>query len=150
VEPIRAIRVVEADELMKQSKSLEKPVSQSRQDGLKMALTKFGLLRGEVMDAVRLESYSRALAEEFKTDVDLLLVLDRLVKARRGEYESKIPEMGDLLEMVRERRSERIREAQQQRERAEWEAYMRDVKEHPDKYFTMQELHAELAGKKAI
>ena len=92
---------------------------------------------------MRLESYSRALAEEFRTDADTLYVMDRLVRTRRGEYEAKIADMGDLLEMVRERRAERIAAIREQRMREEYEAYMRDVREHPENYSTMERIYDE-------
>lgn len=89
------------------------------------------------MDAIRLDSYSKALAEEFKNDVDTLLVLDKMVRSRRPEYEAKIPDMGDLLQRVRERRSERREAERAEDEKLKSEAYMRDVREHPENYVTM-------------
>lgn len=149
MEPIRAIRVEGISELSSSSRSLERRVSPSRQDGLKLALSKMSLLRGEVMDSVRLESYSKALGEEFTEDYDTLYVLDGLVKSRRGEYEAKIPEMGDLLEMVRDRRLERLRALRDRKRRDEHEAYLKDVRDNPDNYITMQQLLADIAAKKA-
>lgn len=149
MEPIRAIKIGEVAELQSRSKSLQRPVSQSRQDGLKLALAKMSLLRGEVIDGIRLESYSKALGEEFKEDSDTLFVLDRLVKSRRGEYEAKIPEMGDLLEMVRERRHERSREARDRKAQEEMAEYYRDQRENPEKYFSVQKIIAECISKKA-
>jgi hypothetical protein len=101
------------------------------------------------MDSVRLESYSKALGEEFKEDYDTLYVLDRLVKNGRGEYESKIPEMGDLIDMVRERRSERLKAIQDRRKQEELAAYFRDVRENPENYMTMTQLLEEIEAKKA-
>lgn len=101
------------------------------------------------MDSVRLESYSKALGEEFTEDYDTLYVLDGLVKSRRGEYEAKIPEMGDLLEMVRDRRLERLRALRDRKRRDEHEAYLKDVRDNPDNYITMQQLLADIAAKKA-
>lgn len=43
--------------------------------------------------------YSKAL-EEFP-DEAIALVLTRLAKSKREEYEPRIPELGDLIEMVR-------------------------------------------------
>lgn len=101
-----------------------------------------------MIDGIRLESYSKALGEEFKEDFDTLFVLDRLVKSRRGEYEAKIPEMGDLLEMVRERRHERSREARDRKAQEEMAEYYRDQRENPEKYFSVQQIIAECISKK--
>lgn len=100
------------------------------------------------MDSVRLESYSKALGEEFPEDYDTLYVLDGLVRSRRGEYEAKIPEMGDLLEMVRDRRSERLRAIRERKKRDEHAAYLKDVRENPDNYVTMHQLLEDIAVKK--
>jgi hypothetical protein len=99
-----------------------------------------GVLRGEVIDAVRLDSYSQALAEEFATDDDTMAVLHRLVRQPRGEYQSKVPELGDLLDMVREHRSDRMRADRERAERAELEALEADRKAHPEKYCTLGEV----------
>lgn len=105
-------------------------------------------MRGEVMDSVRLESYSKALGEEFAEDYDTLYVLDGLVKSRRGEYEAKIPEMGDLLEMVRDRRSERLRGIRERKAREEHAAYLKDVRENPHNYVSIAEIFAEYEERK--
>lgn len=131
----------------KPSQSLAKPVSTSRLDGLKLALTKFGLLRGEVVDAIRLESYSKALAE-FPDDQDTLEVLKVLATRRRAEFEPKIPELGDLLEMVRERLREKRRLEREARERALAEAEEQHRREHPEAYTTWAEIMAEYKARK--
>jgi len=102
------------------------------------------------MDSIRLESYSKALGEEFAEDYDTLYVLDGLVRSRRGEYETKIPEMGDLLEMVRDRRSERLRAIRERKKRDEHAAYLKDVRENPDNYVTMHQLLEDIAAKKGM
>ena len=95
------------------------------------------------MDAVRLESYSRAIAEEFTEDADVLAVLGRLVKSRRGEYEAKIPEMGELLALIRDGRRERLRQTREAKERAAWDAYMRELKANPERFFSIKDLLSE-------
>jgi hypothetical protein len=75
---------------------------------LTMELAKTCLNRGEEMDEVRLESYSKALAEAFPDDADALAVLDRMGKSRRAEFESKIPSLGDLLGDIRNVRGARL------------------------------------------
>jgi hypothetical protein len=60
------------------------------------------LNRGEGMDEIRLNEYSKALAEEFDDDSDTLVILVKLSRSRRAEYEPKIIELGELLEMIRE------------------------------------------------
>jgi hypothetical protein len=87
------------------------------------------------MDEVRLESYSTAIAEDFPDDVDTLAVLARLSRARRAEYEPRIPALGDLLGDVRDARRVRLNQ------RAELEALERikaeevHRKAHPEEYF---------------
>jgi hypothetical protein len=103
--------------------SLEKQELGYRRERLKIALAKFGLLRGEVMDAVRLESYSKALAETFAGDTDTYAVLEIMMSRARGEFESKIPERGDLIDSVKRYRSERRQREQQAKNDAEWEAH---------------------------
>jgi hypothetical protein len=149
MESIRAINLAGSNALTKPSTSLEKPVSKSRTDGIKMALAKFGLLRGEVMDAIRLESYSKALAEEFRDEGDTLTVLDKLAKSRRGEYESRIPDMGDLLEMVREARTARLQKVREAEELEKLNLYLQDVKDHPENYVTTKELWNEIEARMA-
>jgi hypothetical protein len=87
--------------LTKPSKHLGRVASKSQIDGLKKALQKFALLRGDVMAPAILESYSKALAEEF-SDADVMAVLDKRVRQKREQFEPKIPEMGEMLEWVRE------------------------------------------------
>ncbi|WP_158789033.1 hypothetical protein [Granulicella sp. L46] len=52
-----------------------------------------------MLEGVELLMYSKAL-EEFP-DEAIALVLTRLAKSKRGEYEPRIPELGDLIDMVR-------------------------------------------------
>ena len=98
------------------------------------------------MDATRLESYSRAMAEEFADDADVLAVLGRLVRSRRGEYEPKIPELGELLAQIREHRRERARRTREAGEARAHQQYLDDVKAYPERYVSMAEL---LAGYRA-
>lgn len=81
------------------------------------------------MIPLQLESYSRALAEEFE-DADILAVLDRMVKMERPEYESKIPELGYMLARVRDRIRERKRIAREAAEKKEHDDYLRGVRDH--------------------
>jgi hypothetical protein len=98
-------------------------------------LAKTCLNRGEEMDEIRLESYSKALAEAFPDDVDTLAVLDRMGKSRRAEFEPKIPSLGDLLGDVRDARGARLNQ------RVEFEALERIKAEeahrraHPEAYY---------------
>jgi hypothetical protein len=92
------------------------------------------------MDALRLESYSKALAEEFRDDADTIAVLDTLVRSERGEYEAKIPEMGTLLGAVRRRRSERLRVEREKQAEAEWQAHLDHWKAHPEERYTWEDL----------
>lgn len=78
------------------------------------------------MDADRLDSYSRALCK-FPDDTDTLAVLARLVESPRGEFEPKIPEMGNLLGMIRQRRSDRRRREEQDEQAREWGRYCAQV-----------------------
>jgi hypothetical protein len=59
------------------------------------------------MDEVRLQSYSKAL-EEFP-DAAIDAVLDGLARARREEYEPRVPEKGELLDRVRKEARRRDR-----------------------------------------
>jgi hypothetical protein len=98
------------------------------------------------MDEVRLESYSKALAEGFPDDADTLTVLDRLGKSRRAEYEPKIPALGDLLGDVRDARRGRLNR------KAEFEAIQRinaeaaHRRDHPEAYYhgSLNDLMAEV------
>ena len=89
---------------------------------------------------MRLESYSRALAEEFRDDTDTMAVLDKLVRAERQEYEPKIPEMGNLLGAVRRHRGERLRIAAERKKEEEWQAYLAYWRAHPEEQYTMEDL----------
>jgi len=100
------------------------------------------------MDSVRLESYSKALGEEFAEDYDTLYVLDRLVKNGRGEFEAKIPDMGVLLDLVRERKAERLKAIRERKMREEHAAYLKDMKENPDNYVSMAQIFAEYEERK--
>jgi hypothetical protein len=62
-------------------------------------LTALGMARRQVLEGVELMMYSKAL-EEFP-DEAIALVLTRLAKSKRGGYEPRIPELGDLIDMVR-------------------------------------------------
>lgn len=104
---------------------------------LQAALTKMSLIRGETMGEVRLTVYSEALAEEFSDDRDTWVAMNKLIKTRRGEFEAKIPELGDLLELVREERRTRLRTVRENQEREEHEAYLREQKEHPEQFFSL-------------
>jgi hypothetical protein len=143
MQAISKIRYEEIGESSRPSSSLQRQVSPSRVEALKVELAKMGVLRGEVIDAIRLDSYSQALAEEFATDDDTMAVLHRLVRTRRAEYESKVPELGDLLDMVREQRTERMRKDREQAEREEMAALEADRKANPDNYCTMAGVWAE-------
>lgn len=125
--------------LSKPSTHLEATESTSRRVRLQVALTKFSLLRGESMDAVRLESYSKALLE-FPDDANTLAVLDKLVRSDREEFEPRIPEMGRMLQLVRNVRNthRRVeREAREEAERKEYEAQCR--REWADQGITQDE-----------
>lgn len=98
------------------------------------------------MDSIRLESYSKALAE-FSDDTDTLAVLGVLAKRRRGDYEPKIPELGDLLEMVREYGREKRRMDREARERAEREAEELHRREHPEEYVSFAEIMREVRAR---
>lgn len=111
-----------------------------RLDLVERTLAKMAFLRGDVMDAMRLQAYSRALGEEFKDDRDTLAVLDRMVRSRRAEYEAKIPEMGDLLEMVRERRHSRLTAEREAKLSAEHDARWSDYQSHPENYVSVAEI----------
>jgi hypothetical protein len=76
-----------------------------------MELAKMSLNRGEGLDAVRLESYSKALAEEFGDDADVLAVLNQIGRTERDEYEPIIPPLATLLRAVREFKAAKAREA---------------------------------------
>jgi hypothetical protein len=71
----------------------------SRKIGLMKKLASICLDRGEGMDDIRLESYSKAL-EQFP-DVAIDAAFARLAETRRGEFEPRIPEKGDLIDQVR-------------------------------------------------
>jgi hypothetical protein len=62
-------------------------------------LTGMGMARGEEMGDLALLGYSKAL--EVYPDECISAVLGRLSTSKRAEYESKIPELGGLLDMVR-------------------------------------------------
>lgn len=144
MEPIRAIATVGLSELTKPQTSLEKQVSKSRLDGLKLALQKFSLLRGEVMDAMRLESFSRAIAEEFPDDNDALQVMDKMVRSPRQEFEPRIPAMGDFLQMIRDLRSARRRQERDAEEQKAWSDRLQDIQDHPENYVRIEEVWAEM------
>jgi hypothetical protein len=71
--------------------------------------------RGEAMDEIRLESYSRALIEEFADDADTFTVLDRLSLTIRGAFDPIIPPKADLIRMVRGEDWARKRNAAEER-----------------------------------
>jgi hypothetical protein len=54
--------------------------------------------RGEPMDEIRLQRYSKAL-ERFP-DAAIGKALDQLADSKRGEFEPRIPIKGELIEMV--------------------------------------------------
>lgn len=60
------------------------------------------------MDEIRLDSYSTALAEEFMGDEDTLAVLRKLGRTKREEWEPKIPELANLIEMVQRTAKQRV------------------------------------------
>jgi hypothetical protein len=62
-------------------------------------LTGLGMARRQAMDEVELRIYSLALAEF--PDAAISSVLMRLATTKREEYEPRIPELGDLIAMVR-------------------------------------------------
>ena len=149
MEQVGKIQIAEINGSNSKSQSLQRQVSPSRIEGLKLALAKMSLLRGEVMDAVRLESYSKALADGFSEDADMLAVMERLVKTRRAEYEAKIPELGELLQLVRDQRTERRRVAREAREREEREALERRRREHPEDFCTLESIWEDYERMKA-
>lgn len=94
--------------------SLElRPASSQKTRRLELTdqLARTFLNRGEEMDEVRLDEYSKALIEEFDDDSDTLAVLVKLARSRRAEYEPKIVELGELLARIRELGRERRRKA---------------------------------------
>ncbi len=97
----------------------------TRKKKLMLALATCFLDRGETMDDLRLESYSKALLEVFNSDIDTMTVLERLANRKRGEYESAILPKADLIDMIRYEDVKR-REEKQKRialdELARWEA----------------------------
>lgn len=112
--------------LTHRSKHCDALASTSRIDFLKRALAKFAVVRGDVMGPELLDSYSKALSE-FPDDADTLAVLERLAKSPRAEFEPKIPEMGNLLGMIRLRRADRKRREEQDERDAEWGRYCAQV-----------------------
>ncbi len=112
---IGSVSLVPNSDTTSNSLSLKRPASPERLNGLKIALAKMALLRDDTMDAVKLESFSKALADEFADDADVIVVMDRLVRSPRAEFEPKVPAMGDFLQMVRDCRAVRIR-----KEREAW------------------------------
>jgi hypothetical protein len=58
-----------------------------------------GIARGEGMGDVALLGYSKAL--EAFPDECIAAVLAKLSTSKRGEYEAKIPELGELLDLVK-------------------------------------------------
>lgn len=129
------------------STSLQNYVTNERLDRLAADLGKMAILRGGVMDAMLLGVYSQALAEEFPDETDTMVVMNRLVRSRRGEFEAKIPELGDFMELIREERGRRMKAAREQREADEYEALRRDRELHPEKYCSVQEFWSEVTAK---
>lgn len=87
------------------------PVSTQKLKNLGLEVQKACLNRGESLDPVRLESYSKALAEDFGDDAEVLAVLNRLGRTERAEYEPIIPPLATLLKAVREFKETKAREA---------------------------------------
>lgn len=96
------------------------------------------------MTAVDLILYSTALAAEFPDgDDDVLAVLDRL-KRFHYEYERTVPTLPILLTMVRQYRSERLRNAREAAERKEEAARWQHRRDHPEEYVSMVSIYAEV------
>ena len=98
MEPIRDIR--QEMGLVRSPHALSQHANrQERQSQTVDLLTALGMARRQVLEGVELMMYSKAL-EEFP-DGAITLVLTRLPKSKREEYEPRIPELGDLIDMVR-------------------------------------------------
>jgi hypothetical protein len=129
------------------STNLQKLVSSSRLDGLKVALAEMAYVRGGEMTANELVLYSTAIATEFPDgDHDVLAVLDRLRRFHE-EYERTVPSMPILLTMMRRHRSERLRIAREVAEREREAAKWRHRREYPEEYVSMGEIYAEVLAR---
>ena len=101
------------------------------------------------MDAVRLESYSKVLADTFPDDRDILQVLSDLVRSSREDYEAKFPVLGDFVGMVKTARWRRQEAAAAVQRAKDEEDERRYRLEHPEAFVTWKELMSEMAQRKA-
>jgi hypothetical protein len=98
-----------------------------RKKSLMLAVQTAFLDRGEALDAIRLDSYSNALMEQFPDDIDTLTVLARLGETVREEFEPIIIPKADLLLMVRKEGWARARAQREAKEAADEAAYREQV-----------------------
>jgi hypothetical protein len=83
-------------ELTKISKPFKSP---SQRDMLEAVLTTAGTMRGAKLDKETLSLYSgRLLRESFD---DVVVALEKIAEMPREQYETALPDMGTVLDMVR-------------------------------------------------
>ena len=141
-------------EQMKPSHGLRRTSSVERAFAVMDRVQAMCLSRGQSMDPVRLELYSKVLCEEFQDDADTFVALSKVAMAKREDFEDKIPPLGELLDQVRKVGRERRIATAKAEVVAEEARMVEDRRLHPDKYFTsgdamMNELYAEIAAKQA-
>lgn len=129
-------------EQMTPSHGLRLTSSVERQLSMMDRVSAMCLSRGQSMDPVRIELYSKVLCEEFQDDVDTYAALSKVAMAKREDFEDKIPPLGELLDQVRKvGRDRRVAAARTER-LAEEEAYRRRMVERPETFVSMAEIVA--------
>jgi FMN-dependent NADH-azoreductase len=101
------------------------------------------------METALLESYSKAIAEEFPEDRDAMEVMAKLAKNPRDEYEAKIPELGNLLGMIREHAQRKLAAKREQEQKRALDEYLDDLRANPENYVSMAEIMQEYQAKQA-